>query len=750
MIFRYLHTCLIIVLALITGCFVPFGAIAQIGSSVKAGNEVIEKQADSTIILKTKDSSNLFILEGNVILQQGRSLFYANKCVRNATNKTFEAWGKVRINDSDTTDIYADHLRYLEDKQIAYFDGNVKLTDGKVVLTTPTMEYNMGTHIANYKNGGKIVNKKTIITSSEAFYYSDIKDAYFKRNVVVNDPAYKIEADSLLYNTDNQIARFIAQTTIKDSANRTIKTKEGFYNLKTGEAEFGQRPFINDNNKSTITANKVSLTEKLAQAEGNAIIVDSTRSTIIIANLVYQDRITEAVLATQKPLLIIKQEGDSIFVTADTLFSAKLSELYKMQEMAEARKKAVEDSIQAAADSALNKKMAGNETKLDEPPVAKLKNVTDKVKEDSKNGFPEIEKMPPGQKPPSDSLLTTKKLDIKPSLDSGIAKTTDQVRAKDTTKEGQVAVINEENAKNISLPDSTQKIKDAVKKPKDSLIAINSEKQPALDTNIVRQTDSLKTAEKQKLSSDSLQQKLTKADNKLPVNDSLGKSKIPSPIKDSANAENNQLNLNKSMAKSDSLKLQSDAAKDSTDRYFEAFHNVRIFSDSLQAVSDSMFYSFRDSVFRLYKEPVVWGKENQITGDTIYLHTENKKPSWFEAINNGFMVSMLQQGVFNQIKSSRMDGRFTNGNLDSVKAKGSAESIYFLQDEDSAYTGINKTSSDIIDIYMKNKEIKKVVFRGQPKGTIYPIKQKRPSEMRLEGFQWLEARRPKTKYELFE
>lgn len=97
-----------------------------------------------------------------------------------------------------------------------------------------------------------------------------------------------------------------------------------------------------------------------------------------------------------------------------------------------------------------------------------------------------------------------------------------------------------------------------------------------------------------------------------------------------------------------------------------------------------------------------------------------------------------------------MDGRFTNGNLDSVKAKGSAESIYFLQDEDSAYTGINKTSSDIIDIYMKNKEIKKVVFRGQPKGTIYPIKQKRPSEMRLEGFQWLEARRPKTKYELFE
>ncbi len=30
-------------------------------------------------------------------------------------------------------------------------------------------------------------------------------------------------------------------------------------------------------------------------------------------------------------------------------------------------------------------------------------------------------------------------------------------------------------------------------------------------------------------------------------------------------------------------------ANDSTNRYFQAYHNVRIFSDSLQAVSDSLF-----------------------------------------------------------------------------------------------------------------------------------------------------------------
>src|SRR6185436_17718540 len=61
-----------------------------------------------------------------------------------------------------------------------------------------------------------------------------------------------------------------------------------------------------------------------------------------------------------------------------------------------------------------------------------------------------------------------------------------------------------------------------------------------------------------------------------------------------------------SNSKSNIRKEKSESSKtDSTDRYFEAFYHVRIFSDSVQAVADSMFYSFKDSVFRLYKNPVV-------------------------------------------------------------------------------------------------------------------------------------------------
>ena len=87
--------------------------------------------------------------------------------------------------------------------------------------------------------------------------------------------------------------------------------------------------------------------------------------------------------------------------------------------------------------------------------------------------------------------------------------------------------------------------------------------------------------------------------------------------------------------------------KDSnTNRYFEAYFNVKIFSDSMQATGDSLFYSFRDSTFRLFKDPIVWAQQNQITGDTIYLYTENKKPHRFYVFENALAINRAEKTTF--------------------------------------------------------------------------------------------------------
>ena len=490
---------------------------------------------------KVDSVTEIQILAGNVRLKQGNTIFECDSCVITKSINLFEAFGNVHINDSDTAHVYSDHLRYLTDRKIAYLDGNVKLTDGKGVLTTPTLEYDMNTKVGIYRNGGRVVNKETVLTSDEGFYYADIKDVYFKKNVKLKDPAYDLQSDSLLYNTGTEIVRFIAETLVKDSTNRTIKTREGFYDKRTGKAEFGQNPVITDKDIQ-VTGERIISDDSLGitQIFGRGIIVDTANKTTVIADTIFYNKKNESFLAFAKPLMIIEQEQDSLFIAADTLFSARLTDLY-------------------------------------------------------------------GSK--------------------------DSVAKKDTLK---------------------------------------------------------------------------------------------------------------------GVKIVDSKTKDSTNRYFEAFRHVRIFSDSLQAICDSLFYSFKDSVFRLYDDPVVWSNENQVTGDTILLFTKNKKADRMQIFKNSFLASIVQPEIFNQVKSTRMDAYFIDGDIDSVRARGSAECIYYIQDEDSAFTGINQSSSELMDVYFKEKELQRVVFRTAVKGTIWPMRQKTPKEMQLQNFRWRDAERPKTKYELFE
>ncbi|HKC35303.1 MAG TPA: OstA-like protein, partial [Chitinophagaceae bacterium] len=304
---------------------------------------------------KVNDSTQLQILAGYVKLKQGTSFFWCDSCVINNNTKTFEAWGHVHINDSDTANIYASHMRYFIDKKIAYLDGGVKLSDGKGELTTPDLEYDMTTDIGTYLHGGRVINKNSVLTSQEGHYYAGLRDIYFKGNVELKDPAYYIKTDSLIYNTQSQTTRFIAQTFIKDSSGRTVETKDGYYNIATGKAEFGQNSVIHDGSR-IITARKMAFDDSAgtAQFSENAVIIDTAQHTILIANNIFSDNKRERMLATGKPLMIVKQEDDSIYITADTLFSARLSDLYGKKDSI------VKDTVKGTKVVSVNNKDSSN------------------------------------------------------------------------------------------------------------------------------------------------------------------------------------------------------------------------------------------------------------------------------------------------------------------------------------------------------------------------------------------------------
>ncbi|RYY40671.1 MAG: OstA family protein [Chitinophagaceae bacterium] len=516
------------------------------------------------------DGTELQVLAGTVGLRQGNTYFYCDSLVMNSITKVFEAFGHVHISD-DTTQIYSDYLRYLTDRRLAYLQRNVRLTDRHSVVTTNELEYDVATKTATYHTGGRVVIGKSVLTSQEGVYNGDTKDIFFRHKVELKDPGTYLRTDSMIYNTQTRQTQLITDTYIRDSSGRVIRTREGTYDMNTRQATFTQRTSIDDK-CLRVVGDRIASDDAtgIVQIEGNAVLIDTCQGINILANRIFANKRTEAYLATKKPLMIIRQDKDSIYVAADTLYSARISDLAK----------------------------------------------------------------------PSDLVLPDTSATGRDSL------------AADSIKNKTVAAV----------------------KPK-----------PAAKSKVVAKT-----------------------------------VKTPLP------------------------------AKDSTDRYFEAYRNVRIFSDSLQAVGDSMFYSFRDSIFRLFKNPVAWNKKNQVSGDTLYLYTKNKKADKIRVFNNSFIASEVKTGIYNQVKSTRLDGWFENGNIDSIRCRGFAESVYFLQDDDSAFTGVNQTSADIMDVRFQKGELHRVIYRSAVKGTLWPIRQKSPSEMRLPGFGWYDERRPKTKYDLFQ
>jgi lipopolysaccharide export system protein LptA len=211
----------------------------------------------------------------------------------------------------------------------------------------------------------------------------------------------------------------------------------------------------------------------------------------------------------------------------------------------------------------------------------------------------------------------------------------------------------------------------------------------------------------------------------------------------------------KMVTQTDTLKktivINTKTSADTSIRYFIGFHHVRIYNDSLQAGSDSLHYSTIDSTFKLFGDPVVWNDNSQVTGDTLYVFTQNQKPKRLYVFNNGLIINKTKEGMYNQIGGRTLNGYFVDGSIDYVRVKGSpAESIYYPQDDDSAYVGMNRSSGDVIDVYFVKKELNKVKFVNNVDGVLYPMKDIPGDKKELKGFKWLDKRRPKNWLELFE
>jgi hypothetical protein len=676
-------------------------SFGQVSPQAKSAADTITEyhilRGPSMRAIKIDSVTTLQTIAGGAIIQQGTTIFHSDSAVVNPVTHVLEAFGNIQINQADTVHTYSQYLKYLGIEKMAYLKKKVKLTNKSGTLLTDDLDYNLQTGIGNFHNGGKVIEGKSVITSIEGTYYDDTKDIYFKKNVKLDEPQKHIRADSLLYNMQTRKSNFISQTNIK-TPEVEINTTQGTYDLNTGNAFFINRSTVKDSSGRLYSANTMALENKTgnAQLEGNAVIIDSAGGYTIIANQVFMNKKNNSFLATRKPVLILKQKHDSTYIAADTIFSGFTTFVNNTNQVLQ-------------NDSVVNLNVSENQK------------VHQTISNDSTAQF--FEKIHQGEIDSAQkNSLKKDSLKIEPEKNELINPEKEPV-GPPVKKSLQEKMIQESQIDSTAIKDSLQK-EILLKKQQDSLQKKDSLEKHKVDSAVLH---------------DSTNNRIEINENKI---DSLqtdsSKKNIPPQVSDSlvSTIKHDKDSVNKS---------------DSSIRYFLAFHHVKVFNDSLQSICDSLFISSKDSVFRLYYNPVLWSGNTQIAGDTMFLYTENKQPKRLYVFESGLIVNRTKEGFFNQMSGKTINGYFVDGKIDYMRVKGTqSESIYYMQDDDSAYIGMNRATGDVIDLYFKNENLKKVLFVNNIQGTMYPMNQIPEDQKRLKIFKWLEDKRPKNKAELFE
>ena len=471
-------------------------------TTIKNTGKLIEFLSAESYNIKKQDSQDFLILVGHVKVRQGNTLLFGDSIILNATKNSLEGFGKVHINDADSVHTYADYLKYDGNTKKAKLRKHVKLTDGRGTLTTDSLDYDVSIKIGVYKKGGKLVRNKTILKSTEGVYYGITRDVLFRNKVSLIDPDNSIFTDTLEYNTYSQLANFISPSKII-SGSRIIKTKNGNYNIGTKKGYLYELSSIDDSSYFFI-ADEMAIDDSLGLGEfrGNAVYKSKdSLSFDLLANNIKTNRNKDILLATELPVLLIKQPKDTMYISADTLYSGRLSDLKRKMPRARAKEGVLQDS--------------------------------------------------------------------------------------------------------------------------------------------------------------------------------------------------------------------------SLNKYFEAFHHVKIYSDSIQAVADSLFYGLADSTIRLH------------------------------ILNNAMAISPVDStDYFNQLKGNTIIVDFIDGKIQQMQTKGSAENIYFATDNDGKFIGVNQSNAQIITIQFDNDEPAKIIYINQLNGKMTPLFEVPKSELKLRNFKWWNDLQPKTKFDI--
>ena len=618
------------------------------------------------------------------------AILKCDSAVLYADRNFFEAFNNVHINQGDTLNIYSDFLNYDGNAKKAHLDKNVKLVDRENTLTTNILDYDMVAKIGKYTTGGKLVNKDATITSTEGFYFSNTRDAYFKFNVlVVTAEKATITSEDLRYNTGSNWTYFYGPTNIKSKDDK-LYTENGAYNTKSENALFGKKNLYTNGSRSLKGDSLYYYGKRgYGRAVKNITFKDTKDQTTLWGQLGEYYRDEERIVATEKAYVAIGTK-DSITV----------------------KDKKIPDTLWLGADTLESQRSLVKDLSLLNRPVVKKDNEIgaedEKEKAEKEKEKAEARKL---LKEQGEAIKEERKQQAKPD------KKLSRKERKELEKQGEKPKIEAPPPPIDSLLAVKMKLR------QDSLIADSLLK---LKVTPIAKVDSVKKA---------VQKTAQAAKGKT---NTIAKPGVTNAVKPVLNQANKLVKDTISTNPADTVRA----------RVIKAFHNVRVYKSNMQAKADSLYYTSADSTLRWYKNPILWSDGTQQTGDTIHVFFKNSKIHNFQVLQNGFIVNVEGDSTkFNQVKGKIVTGFFVNGELRNMYVDGNAESIYYSKNNKGEYDNVNQTVSSRLTFKFLEKELTHIVTIREVEGAVDPL-HKLTKDALLTGFIWKPELRPTSKADI--
>ena len=189
---------------------------------------------------------------------------------------------------------------------------------------------------------------------------------------------------------------------------------------------------------------------------------------------------------------------------------------------------------------------------------------------------------------------------------------------------------------------------------------------------------------------------------------------------------------------------------DSMFRETRAYHKVRMYRADVQGVCDSLVFSSKDSCLTMYYDPILWNNNQQLLGEKIMIYMNDSTIDWAHIQNQALSVEQLDSISYNQVTGKEMKAWFQGGEMRKVDVIGSVRLVYYPMESDSTLIGMNVSETSLLNMFLENRKMKKMIMSPKSNGTLYPMLQRPPEKMKLDNFVWFDYIRPLDKEDIFE